>query len=250
MKGIEDKQPPQTSQTTITDDTQLLIQQYLKTNNNIERIKMASYIKHYPTSNITPTSTSTSTYVVDARKNPIEYTKKDIKHSSKWKKYINKIHDLVMTDLPSMCMVQKTNNAYCYHSNDYNYTLTFECRIEGNPHERTCTAIIYNRGTKVFFKTRKTPKKLYNKLLKFISYNGDMEPSELNKYTKNKIPFVFTSKYIKMLKDKNKKVACFVSPSAYDFTSFEVEPLYKYKYRNAACALSVSDFEDYYGSDW
>ena len=75
---------------------------------------------------ITDVNTSFITYIsgchVDARKNPIDYNENDLKNTSKWKKYINKIHKLIIGDkFPSMCLVRKTNNTYYYKSMNNRY---------------------------------------------------------------------------------------------------------------------------------
>lgn len=189
-------------------------------------------------------------YKVDSRKNPIEYSKKDMKHSSKWKKYMKKIHDVVMTELPDMCLIQKTNNSYCYHSNDSKYTLSFECRTEGIPTEQRCTAVIYNCGYNVFFKTKRTPKRLYNSILKFIDYKPNMK---YYRHNLSEPPFVLTNKYIDML--KMDKVKSFVSRSAFEFTSFNIKPIYNNIYKNTTNSyygwkVDTSDIEIYYDSEW
>ncbi len=129
-------------------------------------------------------------YSMDARRNPIEYKLSELNKCSKWKKYINKIHRLILGNhFPGMCLVRKTNNCYSYLSNHScdDFTVEFECKFEGDKKRQHCSAVIYNGNTCIFMKSRKTPKELYNKLLDFLVY-------ETNGYTT--VPFVFTDKYL------------------------------------------------------
>ena len=170
---------------------------------------------------ITDVNTSFITYIsgchVDARKNPIDYNENDLKNTSKWKKYINKIHKLIIGDkFPSMCLVRKTNNTYYYKSNYScdDFKVVFECRFEGVRGNRVCSAVIYNCSNKIFSKTCKTPKRLYHNLMEFTMWNN-IEIRYLNRKRLTGT-FVFTDMYAYLL--KNGSVKSFVSDSDYVFT--------------------------------
>lgn len=130
--------------------------------------------------------------------NPIHYTKEEMEKTSKWKKYVKKIHDLIQSEYPDICLVKKTNNAYRYESNTQNRIIRFECRFEGVPNKQRCTCIIYEKDDKVFHMTKKTPKRLYKELDKFIDFRCPL----------------------KCYKDVN-PARTFVSSSAKSFTSFQ-----------------------------
>jgi hypothetical protein len=178
----------------------------------------------------------------DPRNNPINFNKRDMSSSSKWKKYIKKIHNIITIDMPNMCLVKKTNNAYIYHSNDYKYSVIFECRFEGVPHMRKCTACVYNRGVNIFYKTCSTPKKLYNKLMDFVGFDKQSIPYRYKSFIKDtrKVKlFVLSDDYINLL--TNGYVYSFVSKRPSDITTFV----------NFESIYNICDENDeYYNSDW
>lgn len=137
--------------------------------------------------------------------NPINYTKEDLKQTSKWKKYIKKIHDLIIEEFPNMCLIKKTNNAYLYQSNTLKQNIAFECRFEGNPERQKCTCIIYNNGEKSFHKTKKTPKRLYKEMTDYIDYKNAIDNSA-------SVPLVFP----------NGHHLSFISNNAKELTSFNL----------------------------
>lgn len=139
-------------------------------------------------------------------KNPIHYKNTDLKKTTKWKKYMKKIHDLIMNEFPNMCLIKKTNNAYLYESNTHRQNVAFECRYEGNPGKQKCTCVVYEQGIKVFHKTKKTPKSLYKKLEDYIDYKCSLN----NTTQPGIIPLVFTENYTNS----------FISQEAESFTSF------------------------------
>lgn len=147
-----------------------------------------------------PSVTSTAT------KNPIHFTKKELKFCSKWKKYINKIHQLIIEEIPNMCLVEKTNVSYRYESNiaKNKRTIMFECRYEGIPERQQCTGLIIENGKTIFHMTKKTPKRLY----KYISDFIDMEYAntfESMSPSGKPIPLVYSPQYIDSLKKKASK---------------------------------------------
>lgn len=101
-------------------------------------------------------------------KNPITFTEEEAKVSSRWKKYIYKIHHLIMDEIPNMCLVNKSNNKYEYESSCGTQKVQFICRFEGVPHRQYCTGVIIDDGTPIYHKTKKTPKKLYKSLYIYL----------------------------------------------------------------------------------
>lgn len=126
-----------------------------------------------------------------ACKNPINYNKTDMKRTSKWKKYMKKIHDFIMDEFQNVCLIKKTNNAYLYESTNQKERIAFECRFEGHPEKQRCTCIIYNDNVKLFHKTKKTPKRLYKELSDFIDYQVAFKKYEGT----DLVPFVYSKKY-------------------------------------------------------
>ena len=158
--------------------------------------KMASTASHS-----IPTVTSTAT------KNPIQFTKKELKYCSKWKKYINKIHNLIMDEIPNVCLVDKTNVSYRYESNDTKNkrTIMFECRYEGIPERQKCTGVIIENERTLFHMTKKTPKRLYKYLIDFIDSEYADTFITTSPYAKHTTPLVYSPKYLDTLKKKASK---------------------------------------------
>ena len=101
-------------------------------------------------------------------KNPITFTEEEAMLSSRWKKYIYKIHHLVIDEIPNMCLISKTNNKYEYESSCGSRKVKFICRFEGIPQRQYCTGVIIDNDTPIYHKTKKTPKKLYKSLYNYI----------------------------------------------------------------------------------
>lgn len=188
--------------------------------------------------------------IVDPKINPIYYTKEEMKKSSKWKRYIKRIHDVALWEMPQMCLIKKTNNAYCYHSNYNNCSFVFECRYEGNHEKRECTACIYNQNEKVFHKTTKTPKKLYNKLIKFI-YFDDLDTKtnilDLREKWVYKGLFVFSKLYAEL--KKRDAIKSFVSSDAKDISTF----INFEKFRESIVKEYIKKYEyqdEFYEHEW
>lgn len=145
-----------------------------------------------------------SATMIDSSKNPIYYTKADLKHCSKWKKYINKIHNLILEEIPNMCLVEKTNVCFKYASNDGNDSrkVMFECRYEGVQTRSKCSGVIIENGKKIFHITKKTPKKLYKSLTDFIDlqYANEFTVTSTSTPFPSYFPLAFSQKYIDTLK--------------------------------------------------
>ena len=104
-------------------------------------------------------------------KNPIYYTKDELKNCSKWDKYVNKIHYIIMDEIPNMCLVEKTNTSFKNETSDSsNVYVSFECRFQGVAERQMCHAIITEDKTTLFEKTKSTPRKLYKSIKHFIEY--------------------------------------------------------------------------------
>jgi hypothetical protein len=126
-----------------------------------------------------------------ATENPIHYTKEDMKHTSKWKKYMKKIHDLIMEEFPNTCLIKKTNNSYLYESNTDSQYIAFKCRFEGIPQRQKCSCVIYNADKKVFHKTKKTPKRLYKEINDYVYFQYSLKYSQ----SCGLVPLVFPRDY-------------------------------------------------------
>lgn len=144
--------------------------------------------------------------LIAASKNPIHYTKKDLKHTSKWKKYIKKINNLINEEFLNMCLIKKTNNSYLYESNTGNQKIAFKCRFEGDPKRQKCTCVIFMKDQKIFHKTKKTPKRLYKEIINFIDFQIMLKSTK----SYGVLPLVFPYQYQKL----------FISSNADEFLEF------------------------------
>lgn len=164
---------------------------------------------------------STSVSSVSDTKNPIEYSSEELKLCSKWKKYVKKIHVLIIDEIPHMCLVKKTNNCYQYESNipsppttstntpsSAKRKIVFECRYEGIPDRQKCTCVIYENNERIFHKTKKTPKRLYSCLCDFIDmeYAYTFESNALSPLSLDAIK----------AHTRNRETGGYVSPTAMD----------------------------------
>jgi len=129
-----------------------------------ETPNMASAVPDASSSSPSPSPSPSSLLT----KNPIMFTKEEAKVSSKWKKYIYKIHTLIMDEIPNMCLVDKSNNKYEYESSCGTQKVKFICRFEGVPARQYCTGVIIDNGRPIYHKTKKTPKRLYRSLIRYI----------------------------------------------------------------------------------
>lgn len=122
---------------------------------------MNTFYSHFQTPATTPS-------YPNEYSNPIHYTTEEMETCSKWKKYMKKIHELILTEYPNMCLTAKTNTSFKYESSTEDMVVTFECRFEGDYYRRKCVAVIKQNGiTTVSFK-RETPKRLYKCLENYI----------------------------------------------------------------------------------
>lgn len=122
---------------------------------------MNTFYSHFQTPATTPS-------YPNEYSNPIHYTTEEMETCSKWKKYMKKIHELILTEYPNMCLTAKTNTSFKYESSTEDMVVAFECRFEGDYYRRKCVAVIKQNGiTTVSFK-RETPKRLYKCLENYI----------------------------------------------------------------------------------
>jgi hypothetical protein len=164
----------------------------LKTNKTIlETLRELNITNNNTTMASSTSVTSAQQALSSATKNPIHYTKEDMKHTSKWKKYMKKIHDLIMEEFPNTCLIKKTNNSYLYESNTHHQQIAFECRFEGNPEHQKCTCVIYREENKIFHKTKKTPKRLYKEIIDFIDFQLSLQYTQSPGF----VPLVFPHDY-------------------------------------------------------
>jgi len=111
-------------------------------------------------------------------KNPINLTESEMNTCSKWRKYINRLHTLIIDDIPDMCLIEKTNVYFRYQSNDKSKrSVMFECHFEGDKRRQNCVVVVSEKGRIVFDETCKTPKRLYKKLCDYIDFTYAMNKS-------------------------------------------------------------------------
>lgn len=162
---------------------------------------------NFQRSNMSSTLASSLFSIIETyNKNPIYYKQDDLKKTTKWKKYMKKIHILIMNEFPNICLIKKTNNAYMYESNTHRQNIAFECRYEGSPEKQKCTCVVYEQGIKVFHKTKKTPKRLYRELTDYVTFKCSLN----NTTQPGIVPLVFSENYTNS----------FISQEAEPFTSF------------------------------
>ena len=188
-------------------------------------LEVLQYTNRNQTANMSSAARQSTIYTIPSvsdTKNPIEFTSEEVKMCSKWKKYVKKIHTLIIDEIPHICLVKKTNNCYQYESNipstsskpQQQRKVIFECRYEGIPGRQKCTCVVYENNAKIFHKTKKTPKRLYINLCDFI----DMEYA----YTFVSIASSPLTQYAMKAHIHKRETGGYVSPTAMDIDTFYV----------------------------
>lgn len=145
-----------------------ILHSLIKFNSLTTKEKEETLQKEYKMASASPLSTASCPAMTTHTKNPIMFTKEEAEVSSKWKKYIYKIHTLIMDEIPNMCLVNKSNTLFEYESSCGQRKVKFLCRFEGIPHQQFCTGVIIDNDTPIYHKTKKTPKRLYRSLIRYI----------------------------------------------------------------------------------
>lgn len=91
------------------------------------------------------------------------------KQKDKWNKYIKKIDNIILNKIESMCLIERNNISRKYSSNIDNSYIDCEYRFKGIPNKSYCTIKFVCNDIVVYEKSKKTPKKLYKKFVKFIN---------------------------------------------------------------------------------
>lgn len=99
-------------------------------------------------------------------------TRQNMEKQIKWKKYVKKINNLIINEIPNVYLIKKSKNSYIYESYSYyNYQrLRIECIFQRDCEKQRCRCIINNDSEKIFHKTKTTPKRLYQELINYIEY--------------------------------------------------------------------------------
>jgi hypothetical protein len=98
----------------------------------------------------------------------INHCNDNYKRKDKWNKYIDKLDNIILNKLESMCLVERNNVCRKYASNINNSYIIFEYRFKGIPTKSECS-IKYVVDNKVMYHNiTDTPKHLYKSFIQSI----------------------------------------------------------------------------------